>query len=84
MLSSLAAQAAPLLEIDTTRESQSLAQSVDILADPGREFDIQDVSRAPLTNRFRPARRGDLNLDFSRADYWLRFTLHNPNNEQHT
>lgn len=68
---------AAVLDIGEVGQRSPLINSLDILADPDRNLSFEQVSRAPLSYRFRPIVRGDLALDFHEANYWLRFTLHN-------
>lgn len=53
----------------------SLGQFTEILEDPQGLLTINEVTREPATNRFRPNTSVNISLGMTRSTYWLRFRL---------
>jgi diguanylate cyclase (GGDEF)-like protein len=53
----------------------SLGQYTEILEDPQGLLTINEVTREPSTNRFRPNTSANISLGMTRSTYWLRFHL---------
>ncbi len=64
--------AAPLPD---ARGSVRLSPHVEVLEDPEGTLMLDDVRRAPLAWRFRPAGAGPINFGYTRSAWWLRFSL---------
>lgn len=55
-----------------------LVQATDLLVDPEGSLSIADVQRDPVAAQFTPSTGGLSSFGFTRATYWFRFTLDNP------
>ena len=75
-------RAAPLVLPNLGKEGGSwmLARSLDVLADGQGQWDIQAVSQGEAVALFRRAthREQHLSFGYTRAVYWLRWTVENP------
>ncbi|HCS27834.1 MAG TPA: hypothetical protein DIW43_10290 [Spongiibacteraceae bacterium] len=76
----LPAQAADVFRLPESRFDQNLNDHLDILADPQRQLELQDINSG--SSAFTPAHRSDLKLDFDGARYWLRFAVANDSPEE--
>lgn len=76
--------AAPLITLDANFESVDLAANVDLLADPGGQLVIGDVTQNPLVNSFKPARADEFQHTQIKSAYWLRFGVVNPSSDART
>ena len=55
----------------------SLNTSIEYLVDSNREWTIDRVISSHFDNRFKPSQQQTLNLGYSDAAVWVRFTVHN-------
>ncbi|WP_205694406.1 diguanylate cyclase [Crenobacter cavernae] len=71
------ARAGPAIALEPGTLSAKLAGHVEVLADPGHAFDLEEVMAPSNAVRFAPAARGgnDVNFGYSKNTYWLRFTI---------
>ncbi|WP_220272010.1 diguanylate cyclase [Crenobacter cavernae] len=71
------ARAGPAVALEPGTLSAKLADHVEVLADPGHAFDLEEVIAPSNAARFAPAARGgnDVNFGYSKNTYWLRFTI---------
>jgi signal transduction histidine kinase len=56
----------------------SLARHASFLEDPSGELALEQVSRAPGTEFFRPAETDEPSFGFSASTYWVRLAVFNP------
>jgi len=63
--------------LDRTGGGQSLGQHLEILADPARQWTIEEIAGIELGTRFAPVRRAVPLLGIGDGALWLRFALRN-------
>ncbi len=54
----------------------------EFLEDPGGRLAIDDMSRAGVTQRFKPVQEKILNLGYTTSAYWFRLSVENPSDTQ--
>jgi class 3 adenylate cyclase len=64
--------------LDPGATAVPLAGHVEVLADPGGSWALDDVRGAALAARFQPQRHSRFNQGFTSTPYWYRFTLRDP------
>ncbi|MET0343298.1 MAG: 7TM-DISM domain-containing protein [Polyangiales bacterium] len=73
-----------VLDVGLPLDERSLGQTIDLLEDPSRTLDFDDVRRPEHARRFRPSYDVLPSFGFTRSVYWVRFTVHNPRGEERT
>ena len=74
------AGAVPALQLKSA-ESYDLSPYAEILEDKDRRWTIDDVSKPPLSDKFKPVGSKTLNLGMSTSAFWIRFTTQTESGE---
>lgn len=70
------AETVPTVHFDQTMRNVDLLPSLEILPDPDHLLTIDDLMTAGRRDDFKPAALIGNNFGFSKAAYWVRFSLH--------
>jgi signal transduction histidine kinase/DNA-binding response OmpR family regulator len=83
-LTALPVQAQSVIALNPVQEGRRLGPQVEVLEDEAGQWQVDEVRRAPLSDRFRPAGAKGLNYGFTRSAYWYRFVLDNQSSHAFT
>jgi signal transduction histidine kinase/ActR/RegA family two-component response regulator len=66
------------LAVGSGRNLDAFFEHVEVLEDSTRELDVDDLRSASWSNAFVPKSNTSLSFGYSDSNYWLRFSLRNP------
>ncbi|HSB95139.1 MAG TPA: histidine kinase dimerization/phospho-acceptor domain-containing protein, partial [Spongiibacteraceae bacterium] len=73
----VAAGAAPTVDVGADFQALDLTTAVDVLEDPDGSLTPSELSQSPYAEAFQPA-NGSLQRSKATSVYWLRFAIYNP------